>query len=28
VEETPFNTIEVDTEEDLKKVQEMFRAGG
>jgi len=28
VEETPFNTVEVDTEEDLKRVQEMFRAGG
>jgi 3-deoxy-manno-octulosonate cytidylyltransferase (CMP-KDO synthetase) len=27
VEETPFNTVEVDTEEDLKRVQEMFRAG-
>jgi len=28
VEETPFNTVEVDTEEDLKRVEEMFRAGG
>jgi 3-deoxy-manno-octulosonate cytidylyltransferase (CMP-KDO synthetase) len=28
VEETPFNTVEVDTEEDLKRVQEIFRAGG
>jgi 3-deoxy-manno-octulosonate cytidylyltransferase (CMP-KDO synthetase) len=27
VEETPFNTVEVDTEEDLKRVQEMFRSG-
>jgi 3-deoxy-manno-octulosonate cytidylyltransferase (CMP-KDO synthetase) len=25
VEETPFNTVEVDTEEDLKKVEELFR---
>jgi 3-deoxy-manno-octulosonate cytidylyltransferase (CMP-KDO synthetase) len=28
VEETPFNTVEVDTEEDLKRVQELFRARG
>src|SRR5215472_10422730 len=28
VEETPFNTLEVDTEEDLKKVEELLRAGG
>jgi 3-deoxy-manno-octulosonate cytidylyltransferase (CMP-KDO synthetase) len=27
VEETPFNTVEVDTEEDLKKVEELLRAG-
>ncbi len=26
VEETPFNTVEVDTEEDLKRVQEIFRS--
>ncbi len=25
VEETPFNTLEVDTEEDLRRVQEMFK---
>lgn len=25
VEETPFNTVEVDTEEDLKRVEEIFR---
>jgi len=25
VEETPFNTVEVDTEEDLRKVEEIFR---
>jgi 3-deoxy-manno-octulosonate cytidylyltransferase (CMP-KDO synthetase) len=28
VEETPFNTVEVDTEEDLLRVQEMFRSRG
>ena len=28
VEETPFNSVEVDTEEDLKKVEELLRAGG
>jgi 3-deoxy-manno-octulosonate cytidylyltransferase (CMP-KDO synthetase) len=28
VEETPFNTVEVDTEEDLKRVQELFRVRG
>jgi 3-deoxy-manno-octulosonate cytidylyltransferase (CMP-KDO synthetase) len=28
VEETPFNTVEVDTEEDLLRVQEMFRSQG
>jgi 3-deoxy-manno-octulosonate cytidylyltransferase (CMP-KDO synthetase) len=28
VEETPFNTVEVDTEEDLVRVQEMFRSRG
>jgi 3-deoxy-manno-octulosonate cytidylyltransferase (CMP-KDO synthetase) len=28
VEETPFNTVEVDTEEDLLQVQEMFRSRG
>jgi 3-deoxy-manno-octulosonate cytidylyltransferase (CMP-KDO synthetase) len=28
VEETPFNTVEVDTEEDLKRVEEIFRSGG
>jgi 3-deoxy-manno-octulosonate cytidylyltransferase (CMP-KDO synthetase) len=27
VAETPFNTVGVDTEEDLKKVEEMVRAG-
>lgn len=27
VEETPFNTVEVDTEEDLKRVEELFRGG-
>jgi 3-deoxy-manno-octulosonate cytidylyltransferase (CMP-KDO synthetase) len=27
VEETPFNSVEVDTEEDLKKVEEILRAG-
>jgi len=27
VEETPFNTVEVDTEEDLRRVQEMFGSG-
>lgn len=26
VEETPFNTVEVDTEEDLRRVEEIFRA--
>jgi len=26
VEETPFNTVEVDTEDDLKRVEEIFRA--
>src|SRR5215831_10976952 len=26
VEETPFNTVEVDTEEDLKRVEEIFRS--
>ena len=28
VEETPFNTVEVDTEEDLRKVEQIFRSGG
>jgi 3-deoxy-manno-octulosonate cytidylyltransferase (CMP-KDO synthetase) len=28
VEATPFNTVEVDTEEDLRKVEELFRTGG
>jgi 3-deoxy-manno-octulosonate cytidylyltransferase (CMP-KDO synthetase) len=28
VEETPFNTVEVDTEEDLVRVQEMFKSRG
>ncbi|HZD93429.1 MAG TPA: 3-deoxy-manno-octulosonate cytidylyltransferase, partial [Candidatus Sulfotelmatobacter sp.] len=28
VEETPFNTVEVDTEEDLGRVEEIFRSGG
>jgi 3-deoxy-manno-octulosonate cytidylyltransferase (CMP-KDO synthetase) len=28
VEETPFNTVEVDTEEDLARVQEMFKSPG
>jgi 3-deoxy-manno-octulosonate cytidylyltransferase (CMP-KDO synthetase) len=28
VEETPFNTVEVDTEEDLLRVQEMFKSPG
>jgi len=28
VEETPFNTVEVDTEEDLVRVQKMFRSPG
>jgi 3-deoxy-manno-octulosonate cytidylyltransferase (CMP-KDO synthetase) len=28
VEETPFNTVEVDTEEDLLRVQEMFKSRG
>jgi 3-deoxy-manno-octulosonate cytidylyltransferase (CMP-KDO synthetase) len=28
VEETPFNTVEVDTEEDLVRVQEMFNSPG
>jgi 3-deoxy-manno-octulosonate cytidylyltransferase (CMP-KDO synthetase) len=28
VEETPFNTVEVDTEEDLKRVEEIFRSQG
>jgi 3-deoxy-manno-octulosonate cytidylyltransferase (CMP-KDO synthetase) len=28
VEETPFNTVEVDTLEDLQRVEEMLRAGG
>lgn len=28
VEETPFNTVEVDTEEDLRRVEEIFRSGG
>jgi 3-deoxy-manno-octulosonate cytidylyltransferase (CMP-KDO synthetase) len=28
VEETPFNTVEVDTEEDLLRVQEMFSSPG
>lgn len=27
VEETPFNTVEVDTEEDLRRVEEIFRSG-
>jgi 3-deoxy-manno-octulosonate cytidylyltransferase (CMP-KDO synthetase) len=27
VEETPFNTVEVDTEEDLQRVEAIFRAG-
>jgi 3-deoxy-manno-octulosonate cytidylyltransferase (CMP-KDO synthetase) len=27
VEETPFNTVEVDTEEDLRRVQEMLGSG-
>jgi 3-deoxy-manno-octulosonate cytidylyltransferase (CMP-KDO synthetase) len=27
VEETPFNTVEVDTEEDLKRVEEIFKSG-
>ncbi len=26
VEETPFNTVEVDTEEDLRRVEEIFRS--
>jgi 3-deoxy-manno-octulosonate cytidylyltransferase (CMP-KDO synthetase) len=26
VEETPFNTVEVDTEEDLQRVEEIFRS--
>ena len=26
VEETPFNTVEVDTEEDLQRVEEIFAA--
>jgi len=28
VEETPFNTVEVDTEEDLRRVEEIFKRGG
>jgi 3-deoxy-manno-octulosonate cytidylyltransferase (CMP-KDO synthetase) len=28
VAETPFNTVGVDTEEDLRRVEEMVRAGG
>jgi 3-deoxy-manno-octulosonate cytidylyltransferase (CMP-KDO synthetase) len=28
VEATPFNTVEVDTEEDLRKVEGLFRTGG
>ena len=28
VEETPFNTVEVDTEEDLQRVEEIFRSAG
>lgn len=27
VEETPFNTVEVDTEDDLQRVKEIFRSG-
>src|SRR5258708_30125771 len=27
VEETPFNTVEVDTEEDLRRVEEILRTG-
>jgi 3-deoxy-manno-octulosonate cytidylyltransferase (CMP-KDO synthetase) len=27
VEETPFNTVEVDTEEDLRRVEEIFKSG-
>jgi CMP-2-keto-3-deoxyoctulosonic acid synthetase len=28
VAETPFNTVGVDTEEDLRRVEEMVRASG
>src|SRR5262249_24052286 len=28
VEETPFKTVEVDTEEDLRRVEEIFKRGG